>query len=204
MDKKTIDNIEDNRESEETIDNLDNDVSEPETLIAPENVDDVEKIGLDNKEKVEDLEKDLATNETSDDSEEIEDLENDELIEKDYLSVLAEQSDRVVFYEISNIYKNEKKREYKNKFELRKDPPILEIKDNFGGEVDFLLTENFAKELMAGLKEVDRAYSGFSGPVDLDAPEKFKDRMIYYIKKNPIKFVIPIVLFIITAILSIM
>lgn len=128
---------------------------------------------------------------------------NDEILEKDYLSILVSQEeDKVLYYEIFNIYRTESKKDYKNKFALKKDPPILSVKDNYGEEVEFTLTENFTRELISGLKEVERAYAGFSGPIDLDAPDKFLERVIYYFKKNPFKFIFPIVLIIVVLILS--
>ena len=128
---------------------------------------------------------------------------NDEILEKDYLSILVSQEeDKALYYEIFNIYRTESKKDYKSKFALKKDPPILSVKDNYGEEVEFTLTENFTRELISGLKEVERAYAGFSGPIDLDAPDKFLERVIYYFKKNPFKFIFPIVLIIVVSILS--
>ena len=128
---------------------------------------------------------------------------NDEILKKDYLSILVSQEeDKALYYEIFNIYRTESKKDYKSKFALKKDPPILSVKDNYGEEVEFTLTENFTRELISGLKEVERAYAGFSGPIDLDAPDKFLERVIYYFKKNPFKFIFPIVLIIVVSILS--
>lgn len=131
------------------------------------------------------------------------DFHNDEILEKDYLSILVSQEeDKALYYEIFNIYRTESKRDYKSKFALKKDPPVLSVKDNYGEEVKFILTENFTRELISGLKEVERAYAGFSGPIDLEAPDKFLERVIYYFKKNPFKFIFPIVLIIVVSILS--
>lgn len=131
------------------------------------------------------------------------DVHNDEILEKDYLSILVSQEeDKALYYEIFNIYRTESKRDYKSKFALKKDPPVLSVKDNYGEEVKFILTENFTRELISGLKEVERAYAGFSGPIDLEAPDKFLERVIYYFKKNPFKFIFPIVLIIVVSILS--
>lgn len=131
------------------------------------------------------------------------DVHNDEILEKDYLSILVSQEeDKALYYEIFNIYRTESKRDYKSKFALKKDPPVLSVKDNYGEEVKFILTENFTRELISGLKEVERAYAGFSGPIDLEAPDKFLERIIYYFKKNPFKFIFPIVLIIVVSIIS--
>lgn len=129
---------------------------------------------------------------------------SDVVLEKDYLEGLVEQADRVVYYEIKNIYKDEKNKDYKNKYSMKKSPPILVIKNNLGDEVEFELTKNLTSELISGLKEVDRAHLGFSGPADLNAPKNPIDKIIYYAKKNPLKFAIPIVIAILFLILSIM
>lgn len=128
----------------------------------------------------------------------------DVVLEKDYLEGLVEQADRVVYYEIKNIYKNEKSKEYKNKYNMKKSPPILTIKNNLGDEVEFELTKNLTSELISVLKEVDRAYLGFSGPTDLNVPKNPIDKITYYAKKNPLKFAIPIIMAIFFLILSIM
>lgn len=127
--------------------------------------------------------------------------ENDKVLEKDYLSSLIEQEERLVYYEIENIYKNDKDRTYKNKIALKREPPILIIKDDYGNEAEFYLTENFTDELIGALKEVKRAYLGFSGPVNINVPSKFIDKIKYYIKNNPIKIIMPIIIIIMTLIL---
>lgn len=61
------------------------------------------------------------------------DVHNDEILEKDYLSILVSQEeDKALYYEIFNIYRTESKRDYKSKFALKKDPPVLSVKDNYG------------------------------------------------------------------------
>lgn len=150
------------------------------------------------------LENELDEEENVTDNFEVdEDSSNDKILARDYLSILVSQEEgKDLYYEILNIYRKESKREYKNKYTLKKDPPVLSIKDNYGEEVEFTLTENFTKELISGLKEVERAYSGFSGPIDLEAPDKLLERVVYYFKKNPFKFIFPIVLIVVVSILS--
>lgn len=120
--------------------------------------------------------------------------QNDELIEKDYLSSLIKQEDRLVYFEIENIYNNPKKKVFRNRFKMRKDPPILVLKDNFGNEAQFCLTENLTDELSEALKQVKRAYYGFHSPSDINTPEGFLNKIKYYVKKNPYKIVITITL----------
>lgn len=129
---------------------------------------------------------------------------NDTLIEKDYLSSLIEQKDRIVYYEVENIYRNEQSRTYKNRFNMRKDPPVLVVRDNYGNEAEFYLTENLTDELIYTLGEVKRGYLGFSSPKDLDKPTKLMDKIKYYFKKSPLKITFPILLIIIIVVLSTM
>lgn len=121
---------------------------------------------------------------------------NDLIMEQDYLSSLIEQQERLVYYEVENIYSDMDKRKYKNKLQLKKDPPTLIIKDDFENEAIFYLTENLTDELINTLKEVKRAYHGFSGPEDLNLPDKFMDRMIFYAKNKPLKLALPIIIII--------
>lgn len=125
---------------------------------------------------------------------------NDEIIEQDYLSSLVDQKERLVYYEIENIYSDMDNRKYRNKSKLKKDPPTLIIKDDFDNEAIFYLTENLTDELIETLGEVKRAYYGFSGPVDLALPDKFMDRIIYYSKNKPLKLALPVIIIILTII----
>jgi len=124
-------------------------------------------------------------------------VSNDEIVERDYLSAVIEQEEALVYYEIENIYKDNKKKEYKNKLKLKKDPPVLTIKDNHDNEVFFLLTEKMTDELIDSLKEVKKAYLGFSGPSDIYKPKELKEKIEYYVKKNFLKIFLPILVIII-------
>ena len=123
---------------------------------------------------------------------------NDEILKKDYLSSLVDQKERIVYYEIENIYSNEENKRYKNKMQLKKKPPILIVKDDFGNEAIFYLTENLTDELTHTLKEVKRAYYGFDGPIDMNVPDRFVEKMIYYAKNKPLKLILPIIIVILT------
>lgn len=128
--------------------------------------------------------------------------ENDELIDKDYLSALVNQQDRMVYYEIENLYQDTVKQRFKNRLKMRKDPPVLIVRDDFGNEVKFYLTENLTDELSTTLKQVKRAYLGFSGPSDEDAPKNFFGKVKHYVKKNPLKIIVTIFLILLIAILQ--
>lgn len=119
---------------------------------------------------------------------------NDELIDKDYLSALVNQQDRMVYYEIENLYQDTVKQRFKNRLKMRKDPPVLIVRDDFGNEVKFYLTENLTDELSTTLKQVKRAYLGFSGPSDEDAPKDFFGKVKHYMKKNPLKIIVTVFL----------
>lgn len=166
--------------SEETFETLVNDEIES----VPNNVIDFKKL-----DKMTDDEAILEIDKLTD--------ENDTIIEQDYLSSLVEQKDRLVYYEIENIYRNPKSKAYKNRLLLRRSPPILIIKDDFDNEANFFLTENLTDELIDSLQQVKRAYYGFSGPTKLDMPDKFIDKIGYYAKNQPIKVIIPIILIVI-------
>ena len=129
--------------------------------------------------------------------------QNDEVVEKDYLSALLDQGERLVYYHVENIYHNEETRAYKNRFKLRKNPPVLIVRDEDDNEVRFYLTENLTDELSETLKQVKRAYYGFNGPQDMNVPDKLLDKIKYYIKKKPLKIsvTILIVLFIVSLVL---
>lgn len=128
--------------------------------------------------------------------------ENDELIDKDYLSALVNQQDRMVYYEIENLYQDTAKQRFKNRLKMRKDPPVLIVRDDFGNEVKFYLTENLTDELSKTLKQVKRAYLGFSGPSDEDAPKDFLGKVKHYVKKNPLKIIVTVFLILLIIILQ--
>lgn len=146
--------------------------------------------GKETKEKVDKLESIEDENEAIKKLDEITGL-NDEIIQKDYLSSIIQQNkeDNLVYFEVENIYSNPNSRAYKNRFKMRKNPPILSIKDDKGQEVAFKLTENFVDELSNTLKEVKRAYYGFSGPSDIQKPQGLKNKIKYYMKKNQTKLI---------------
>lgn len=167
---------------------------------------------LSDEEKLE-LEKEIALAEAEfnsiTDDEAIEKLDettgkNDKIIAKDYLSIVVEQEkDKLVYYEIENIYKGDTGKRYKNRFNLRKEPPTLTLRDNLDNEATFLLTENVTEDLVKSLKEVQRAYAGYSGPQDLNMPESLFGKISYYFRKNPIKIIFPIFVIILLVILSV-
>lgn len=143
----------------------------------------------DNYEDEFDSDQIVDNDEEIDDDEKVLEVENDTLIEREYLSSLLEQKDRLVYYHVENIYKDEKRRLYKNKLNLRKDPPVLVVRDDEENEVRFYLTENLTDELSETLKQVKRAYYGFSGPSDINMPKGFFNKVKYYIKNNPLKII---------------
>lgn len=127
---------------------------------------------------------------------------NDELIEKDYLNSLINQKDRMIYYEVENIYSNPEKKIFQNRLKMRRNPPTLIIKDDLGNSAKFTLTENLTDELSETLKQVKRAYYGFHKPSDMYVPERFVDKIRYYVKKNPFKILsgIFLILFLLTLI----
>lgn len=126
----------------------------------------------------------------------IENKNNDALIDKDYLEALISQRDRVVHYRIENIYSDEERKNYKNRMKIKRDPPTLIIRDDKDNESIFYLTENLTDELSETLNEVKRAYLGFSGPKDIETPNKVRDKIAYYLRNNYIKIGVGILLII--------
>lgn len=122
---------------------------------------------------------------------------NDKIIETDYLSSLLEQDDRLLYFEVENIYRSHGNKSYRNRLSLKRNPPILKVKDDAGNEAEFNLTENFVDELSDTLKQVKRAYHGYGGPRDLDIPDNFLDRIVYNVKKQPLKLLLPIIILVI-------
>lgn len=149
--------------------------------VSSEEVDEnvLEKLeGLNDKDSIEELDKLTG--------------QNDSILEKAYLSGLIQQEEKEIFFEVENIYYNPEKRLFKNRLKLRKDPPVLVIRDSEGIEVEFKLTENLTDELTETLKQVKRAYYGFSSPSDIHVPSKTSEKIIYLIKKNKVKLIVTI------------
>lgn len=161
--------------------------SEEEKILEEEKVLFEEETAKENNEEIKSNEEIKLEEKTSD-----EEAENDSIIEKDYLKALLNQKKegKLIYFEVNNIYSNEKTRTYKSKLKLKKEPPILTIRDEEENEVEFQLTENFTDELLKTLEEVKRAYYGFDSPVDINAPEKGFEKFKYYFKKNIFKIAV--------------
>lgn len=121
---------------------------------------------------------------------------SDKIIEEDPLGAVFEQDNRVVYFEIENVYKGDGKT-FKGKNALKKSPPVLVFRDNIGNEAEFILTEELNRKLIRSLQQMERAYAGFSRPKDEKAPDGLFSKIKYYIKKHPIKVIIPIALIVV-------
>lgn len=80
-----------------------------------------------------------------------------EIHDGDVLSIFQQEED-VVSVEILNLYTPEGN--LRNKFALRSDPPILEIKSSDGQVAQFVLTKNFAHGLSGKFEDAYSAYFG--------------------------------------------
>lgn len=109
---------------------------------------------------------------------------NDFIVSNDEISAVVSQSENLIYFEIEDIYSNPKKKAFRNRFKMRKNPPTLSLKDNKGQEVKILLTENLTEELIQSLTQVKRAYYGFYGPA-----KKEKQNAIEFVKENKIKII---------------
>lgn len=182
-------NSEDEDESIEEANSNEDEIDEGESVLDDE-LDLEDESELTEEKDLNEEELDNEENERMlDDDEEVLEIENDTLIEREYLSSLLEQKDRLVYYQVENIYKDEKKRLYRSRLNLKKDPPVLVIRDDEENEVRFYLTENLTDELSETLRQVKRAYYGFSGPSDINMPKGFFNKIKYYIKNNPLKVI---------------
>lgn len=122
---------------------------------------------------------------------------NDKVIASEYLSSMIEQDDTLIYFEVDNIYKNNKNLDFRSRRSMRKDPPVLTIQDDANNLASFYLTEKLNDELIAILKQVDRAYLGFGEPKKEDVPDKLIDKIGYYARNNPIKVIIPLILIVV-------
>lgn len=114
---------------------------------------------LENTHKEEDKEKKDLSEERKVNNE-VNEKENDEFLEEEVYrndsSGLIEQDDGIVEWHIENIFSEEGKRY--NRRELKSNPPLLVIKDNYGDEATFILTEKLALHLRDSMNLVYNAY----------------------------------------------
>lgn len=103
------------------------------------------------------------TNIIKDDDEKfLEEIENDKILENSVDWALVEQGNqKLLSYFITGLYKDEKKEVYNTRRTLKKNPPVLTMKDSGDNKVEFVLTKEFSRELMNSLTDVNRAYSGY-------------------------------------------
>lgn len=116
---------------------------------------------------------------------------NDEIIEREEFSSVVKQNKtgKIVFFQVLNIYSNANAKRFRNRYSMRKNPPVLLIQDDEEQEVQIILTENLVDELGLTIKDVKRAYYGFSGPSDIKAPKGKKEKIKYYLNKNKFKII---------------
>lgn len=128
---------------------------------------------------------------------EISKLDEDKILDKDYLSSLISQEDRLLSFEILNIYKSNNNEKFKSKLELKNNPPILLIKDNIGNEVTITLSSQLTSELLRTLNQVERAHAGLRYPKESDPERTIFDKILLYFKENSIKSILTIAIIVI-------
>ena len=116
---------------------------------------------------------------TSDTSELEEEKMNDEKEEGNLRYGIYKQplKEGVVAYRIEGLFKEDDFK-VKNRFALKKDPPVLIIEDDKGVEASFSLTENVSIDLEKSLKVLNRGYLGIQNR----RKKRIKD--IFTIHKN--------------------
>lgn len=119
---------------------------------------------------------------------------NDKILEQASVATLIEQDEdeNLIFYNIKGLHRNKDEKAYKNRLTMRRNPPILEIKDSDENEVSFLLTENLVKTLQDSLGEVERAYNGYAKKETKVKKESIGDKLTklkLFMKDNPAKAV---------------
>lgn len=83
---------------------------------------------------------------------------DDEVVHDGDVLSMFQQEDDVVSVEVMNLYTESGN--LRNKFQLRSDPPVLQIKSSDGQLAQFVLTKNFSQSLSAKLDDVSSAYYG--------------------------------------------
>lgn len=115
----------------------------------------------------------------------------EDVIEEDELFSLIEQGETVITYSILDLYKNENKKTLRSRSSMKAEPPILSIQDSENNEVNFLLTEEFTKNLIYSLETVNRAYKGLqSKKKEKLTIQNIIPRTMFAIMDNPIPFIL--------------
>lgn len=100
-------------------------------------------------------------------------LAADKIIHKDEISVIAQQEDAVVNWDIQGLYDDQGK--VRGKRSLRNNPPMLVISDSNGESATFVLTKDLSGVLARHFDNTHRAYYGIRPKDELSFKEKLGD-----------------------------
>lgn len=111
----------------------------------------------------------------------LEELSNDTILEENRVGALLQQKDNLIYFQITNLFKDKQEIKYRNLKDLNDDPPKLVINASDGREVTFDLTKETTRTLYESLWEAQKAYLGYK--YHTEKKQNFKE----YIKDLPNK-----------------
>lgn len=97
----------------------------------------------------------------------------DQILHQDEDTVIAQQEDAVVSWDIQGLYDENGK--VRSKRSLRNNPPMLVISDSLGENATFVLTKDLAGVLSRHFDNTYRAYYGIRPKSELTLKEKLSD-----------------------------
>lgn len=98
---------------------------------------------------------------------------NDSIIHEDEASVIAQQDDALVSWDIEGLYDDYGK--VRSKRSLRNNPPALVVSDSNGDTATFVLTKNLSAVLAKHLENTNRAFYGIRPKSERSTKEKLSD-----------------------------
>jgi len=97
----------------------------------------------------------------------------DEILHKDETSVIAQQEDAVVSWDIQGLYDDSGK--VRGKRSLRNNPPMFVVSDSSGDSATFVLTKELSGVLARHMDNAHRAFYGIRPKDELSFKEKLSD-----------------------------
>lgn len=98
---------------------------------------------------------------------------DDEILFNDETTVVSQQEEAVVKWDIQGLYDDLGK--VRSKRSLKNNPPLLVVSDSTDSTVSFVLTKNLAGNLARHFENTHRAYYGISPKSELSFKEKMID-----------------------------
>jgi len=98
---------------------------------------------------------------------------SDSIIHEDESSVIAQQDEALVSWDIQGLYDDYGK--VRSKRSLRNNPPALVVSDSNGDSATFVLTKNLSAVLAKHMENTNRAYYGIRPKSERSTREKLSD-----------------------------